>query len=620
MKKKLFLLVAMLALVICMLAVSVSAHDTTRKVKLDSGTEVALYDSDGDALTWYMDGENLVSKKTKDVISVNGSGVASYNGINTMSVVVANFQGAEVEALDVKQVPVYYYGANGGGYHSYNDVVEYIYLPDTLTKTVTNQFRCTSKLKIVDVTRNSSWSEMGQYCFYYATGLTEFNYPPRVKTTPGASNDGERGTASTFSHCTSLKKLYFYDNSEVETFGASCFTSCTALETVVLPDSLKTFPGGLFSYCTSLKEITIPNGVTTIANHAFSGCSSLEVIRMGASVQYFNNTGDNSFTYQTGKVKEIYIPKSFYATAPTTTYQVSYAFHGASANCKFFYCGTVGDFATAKANFLTQTSATSNNGSFLNATVITYSEYLKNTNSYATGRYVICDYSACDAFYDGEHKEADTANGSVCYLADCSRCNVEKKDISSDATHSLNTQYVYANGYMAAGQIVSVCQNSGCKHGTEQTAITSPLDAIFTDLEYSVAEKGFGICVKYNVNRAALAIYKNSGDSISFGVVAVMADKVEGNGPLANNGELTTQKNVIAADVTADNLRAVTLRIAGDENAWKDNASRAIYVLGYATNGTDLEYLGTASGAQVDRNNITSVKSLVIGNFFNFNA
>ena len=217
------------------------------------------------------------------------------------------------------------------------------------------------------------------------------------------------------------------------------------------------------------------------------------------------------------------------------------------------------------------------------------------------------------------HIEADTVNGSACYLADCSRCNVEKKDISSDTTHSLNTQYVYANGYMAAGQIISICQNAGCKHGTEETAIVSALDALFNSLEYSVAEEGFGICVKYNVNKDALAVYKNSGKSISFGVVAVMADKVEGNGPLANNGELTTQKNVIAADVTADNIRAVTLRISGDESAWRAYSSKAIYVLGYATNGTNLEYLGSASETPAERNNITSVKSLVIGDFFNFN-
>lgn len=97
MKKKLFLLVAMLALVICVLAVSVSAYDTTRKVTLDNSTEVALYDAEGYALTWYLDGTTLTSKRTIDLINVNGSGWISYKtdveGFGGASyVVVANFQ------------------------------------------------------------------------------------------------------------------------------------------------------------------------------------------------------------------------------------------------------------------------------------------------------------------------------------------------------------------------------------------------------------------------------------------------------------------------------------------------------------------------------------------------
>ncbi|MBO5356566.1 MAG: hypothetical protein J6A95_02260 [Clostridia bacterium] len=120
MKKKLFLAIAMIAMLLCILAISVSAsnYDTAREVTLDNGTKVALYDNDGYALTYYLnDSGALTSAKTIDVISVNGSGVATYNGVSTMKVVVANFQGPEIDALNVKQIPVYYNGANGGGYN-----------------------------------------------------------------------------------------------------------------------------------------------------------------------------------------------------------------------------------------------------------------------------------------------------------------------------------------------------------------------------------------------------------------------------------------------------------------------------------------------------------------------
>lgn len=566
MKKKILLTLAIVSILVCALAISVSAeHDVTRKVTLDNGTEVNLYDSNGYALTYYLD-ENgeLVSAKTVDIISVNGSGVATYSGVAAMSVVVANFQGAEVEALNVKQVPSYYYGNYGGGYHSYNDTIEYIYLPDTLTQTATNQFRCTSKLKIVDVTRNSQWQTMGQYSFYYATGLTEFYYPPKVKTTPGSGNDGvERGTAATFSHCTSLKSLYFYDNSEVETFGDYCFTVCSALETVMLPNTITSLPKGVFSSCTSLKEISIPNSVKTIASHAFAWCTSLEVIRMGDGFQYFNNTGDNSFTYTTGKVKEIYIPKSFYATAPDTSlgYQVSYAFHGANANCKFFYCGTADEFATAKANFLTQKSATSNNGSFLNATVITYAEYLANPDTYATGRYVVCEYNTCDAFYENEHVgeeklvftgEKLLSSANVCVI--CTRCN--------------------------------------------KTETTDTRDALFTNKGYSKSIDGV-IMQGFAINKNLVGFYEEWLGTINYGLVAGVCSYVDGEETkyVHQAGELLTlnEGNVVAnekvATVSFDQKPEYDVFEMKLKGLTGDLASTEVFCCAYVVYGNTIYYI-----------------------------
>ena len=516
MKRKLLILTVAIVALVAILAISVSAHDVTRKVTLDDGTVVSLYDADGYALTYYLDDNGtLVSKKTVDVISVNDSGVASYSGVATMKVVVANFQGAEVEALNVKQVPVYYYGANGGAYHSYNETIEYIYLPDTLTTTVTNQFRCTTKLKIVDVTRNSKWETMGQFCFYYATGLTEFNYPPKVKTTPGSSNDGARGTAATFAFCTNLKTLNFYDNSEVETFGIACFNNCTSLTSVNLPNSIKTLPDNVFSSCTSLVEFTIPNSVETVGKHILSYCTSLKVIRMGSSLKYFANTGDNSFTYMasgTKNVSEIYIPKTFYATAPDTSYgyQVSYAFHGASANCKFFYCGTVDEFATAKANFLTQKSATSNNGAFLNATVITYSAYLANPDSYATGRYVICEYNSCDAFYKAEHNYGAVADCTA--DAKCTRnCG---KTVSGAKNHDVVKSFAYANGFDNNGVYNCICQNAAYCTAIDGYALNKETAPIVTFKGYSIPEtQGVkGINAGFKIDKELLSDYNEIND------------------------------------------------------------------------------------------------------------
>ncbi|MBQ8545995.1 MAG: leucine-rich repeat domain-containing protein [Clostridia bacterium] len=599
MKKKILFTLLLVSVLVCLFAISISAHDITRKVTLDNGTEVALYDSEGNALTWYMDGENLVSKKTVDVISVNGSGVATYNGITTMSVVVANFQGAEVEELGVTQVPSYYYGANGGAYHSYNDTIEYVYLPDTLTKTVTNQFRCTSKLKIVDVTKNSNWSEMGQYSFYYATGLTEFYYPPKVKTTPGGGNDGVRGTAATFSHCTSMKNLYFYDNSETETFGDACFDSCSALEKVELPSTITSLPKNVFSNCTSLKEISISNSIKTIANHAFAWCTSLEVIRMGASFEYFNNTGDNSFTYSAGNVKEIYIPKSFYATAPDTSlgYQVSYAFSGVSADCKFFYCGTVAEFEIAKANFLTQKSATSNNSRFINATSITYAEYLEKKDTYATGNYVICEYNPCEAFYNGIH-ETEAINGCQ---GKCQNCG--NTELLSTPVHTSEWIFTDAEGN-TMDLTKAIVASHTCKF-CETVEETENIAIIFTPVGYTQPETGeplLGYEVK--VNQKALERYKDlSGETVQYGLVAGIAFESSDGTPISvdSEGKLVADNSTVIVNMTGYDYTALEIKITGI------NVSTSLYCNAFITIGTDITYICETASATATKKDITVV-------------
>ena len=57
MKRKLMLIVAMIAILACLFALSVSAVEpdaTKGTVTLNDGTECALYDVNGNALVWYI--------------------------------------------------------------------------------------------------------------------------------------------------------------------------------------------------------------------------------------------------------------------------------------------------------------------------------------------------------------------------------------------------------------------------------------------------------------------------------------------------------------------------------------------------------------------------------------
>ena len=626
MKKKLFLVALMLALVVCALTASVSAglygesdiyyfDASVEELDGKSISEALFYthrnasdviteysgafpktNSNGEAICWYKLGQVTVGNNvfvavksfvTMDPAYANIPGDGRYLfksgcGVTKNNVVSVNFPN-DSGLKSFSNGSAYSLYSQTGGYHPSNSELLFAYFPNTWTKTE----RLVQATPVLEVyfDQGSTLDTIEDTATYDCDSLRKIVLPKTIKYI--------KGGAGAFYGCGKLVDINIHETI-VETIGFGAFYNCDSLTKLEFPNTFKKFTG----------------------SRAMQDMDSLVEVRFGAS---FEGTDADmiSLCYLSKNLKYVYF-------SSTLKYLADHNFGTeqggmGTSDMVFFYTGDKNQLDTLYGNIAKV------NQRFLNATPIEWNsnnsdQYYKNLATTEGKCYVVYSYNACEAFYNGVHVENDTVNGNACYLADCKNCDFESKYIGSNDTHNLNTKYTYENGYMAAGQIVSICQNADCKHGTEETAITSPLEALFEDLEYSVSEKGFGICVKYNVNRGALKNYKDAGNEMSFGVVAIMADKVENNGPLANDGTVAAQNNVVAADVTADNLAAVTLKIAGDENAWKNNATRAIYVLGYATNGTDLEYLGSASETQADRNNITSVKSLVIGQFFNFNA
>lgn len=82
---------------------------------------------------------------------------------------------------------------------------------------------------------------------------------------------------------------------KLSTIEAYTFSSCSSLESIVIPDGVtaigtwseyeNTYYGSSFSGCKSLKEIVIPDSVTSIGSSAFSNCTSLESITIGRGVE-----------------------------------------------------------------------------------------------------------------------------------------------------------------------------------------------------------------------------------------------------------------------------------------------------------------------------------------------
>ncbi len=119
-------------------------------------------------------------------------------------------------------------------------------------------------------------------CFSACTGCKKLTFDERLKTTvPDYA----------FSGCTALESVVVPDS--VPLLGTGVFQECTSLQTAVLGNGLTYISQRTFYQCTSLHSVTFPDSLTSIGNIAFEGCKSLaDPLILPSTVI---KLGDNSF-------------------------------------------------------------------------------------------------------------------------------------------------------------------------------------------------------------------------------------------------------------------------------------------------------------------------------------
>jgi hypothetical protein len=82
-----------------------------------------------------------------------------------------------------------------------------------------------------------------------------------------------------FNGCSALTSVIIPNS--VTSIGGSAFSGCSGLTSVTIPNSVTSIGGSAFSDCSGLTSITIPNSVTSIGSYAFSNCSGLTSVTIG---------------------------------------------------------------------------------------------------------------------------------------------------------------------------------------------------------------------------------------------------------------------------------------------------------------------------------------------------
>ena len=315
MKKKLFLLIAIVATLVCLFAISVSAAEynktETVTVTLKNGTqECELYDAQGDALVWYtldsgatvqsVKAKNLYSSSSLEELLVNATYLGDiYLDANTVlqkqsehdtnRIVVANLRECNFKTLS----HVSYKTTFGD-----SKMLQYVYIPNTLTNMGCNVFQNCTNLKVCDIPSDASFVISDANNFPGCTSLREINLIGCTSIV-GHSN---------FSGCTSLTKVILdpntinYASIANNTFNSAPLTQfglvegeCTIPSTttyignaaflksrftkVIMSDSVTSLGWNTFADNTSLTEVYISNSLATSDIRVFENCTNLTTVK-----------------------------------------------------------------------------------------------------------------------------------------------------------------------------------------------------------------------------------------------------------------------------------------------------------------------------------------------------
>ena len=137
--------------------------------------------------------------------------------------------------------------------------------------------------------------------FYKCTALTEVRIPAAVTSLGSGLFEG----------CSSLKKVTFQNGSKLKLITASDwnsttgpFSGCSALEQIVLPDTVTEIGYRAFYGCSNLITINIPEGVSAIGEYAFYNCKKLDGIEIPEACR---SIGNNAF-YNCSSLTKIHLP------------------------------------------------------------------------------------------------------------------------------------------------------------------------------------------------------------------------------------------------------------------------------------------------------------------------
>ena len=597
MKRKFLLTAAMVALFVCLLAVSVSAAayyydadgSSTEPIfqcEINEGKVITSYsgsfaktNANGEALAWYItDTKTLengdINYTVKSFVTSNSEyctiqkdGRYMFNkdsGVSKSNIVSINFPN-DMGIKSFSDGVSYNFCANTGDYTPDKLKILFAYFPNTWT--VTDRIVQATMVLEVYFDPGCAVEEMNDTAFYGCRSLRKVVLPSGLKKT----QDGP----GTFYGCKSLESIEIA-HLPLEHLGNNTFSNCSALTSIVLPETLKKIGGGAFS-STGIVEIRIPNSVTWIGERAFQSCENLIKLYFPANLSNL----EQSETYLSHSLQYIYVPNTI--TVANGSHHFTTVHGGDYAKSIMFFAGT-----EAEAKALIDLIGNRNNEKFYTTD---YSNFIKwdpnvSDDEYVAKavadkkHYVVYGYSRCEAFFGG-HKMSESAEMKL-------------------------------TSYFEAIKFASVCTNDGCDHAGFDEAKT--IGAIFADYGYSMTETEIGgklsMTQFFGINKANLDMYTiATGNAFEYGfVVSSINDPMN-----AENADLIAagKTYVTSQDKFAHAYFAVTV-VGFVDKGEASNVDKALTFCVYVKDGDKISYLDNGETVEtVTMKSYNDVKTLL---------
>ena len=276
MKKKILLVLSMLAFVVCLFAISVSAAEA-----IDVNGKGIWYELDSTNKTAKVAIDNATKCTLTDVVIPD---TFEYNGVTYTVTSVASraFSGdpwGQNQTIKSLVIPE---SVTSIGDHILRlcTSIETVVINAKATQLYDAQFYGCSNLKSVDMS-NSSIKSFGKgYTFQGCSSLVSVKFPQDLGMTSIP--------VETFKGCSSLTSIEIPDT--VTAIGSWAFNGCVNLANVKLPSALTSIEANAFQNCKSFTSVVFPNNSIKTAKDIFNSCSALKFVILPSDVSNFTSS------------------------------------------------------------------------------------------------------------------------------------------------------------------------------------------------------------------------------------------------------------------------------------------------------------------------------------------